>query len=65
MIKSFQHKGLEHFYETGSTKGIQASHAPKLRRQLARLNAAAVPQDMNIPGWGLHPLKASLKGIGL
>ncbi len=62
MIKSFRHKGIEQFYETGSTRGIQASHVPKLRRQLARLDAAAIPQDMNIPGWDLHPLKGDLKG---
>lgn len=62
MIKSFRHKGMEQFYETGSTRGIQASHVPKLRRQLARLDAAALPQDMNIPGWDLHPLKGDLKG---
>jgi toxin HigB-1 len=62
MIKSFRHKGMEQFYETGSTRGIQAHHVPKLRRQLARLDAAALPQDMNIPGWDLHPLKGSLKG---
>jgi len=62
MIKSFRHKGLEQFYERGSTRGIQASHVPKLRRQLARLDAAALPQDMNISGWDLHPLKGDLKG---
>jgi proteic killer suppression protein len=62
MIKNFRHKGMEQFYETGSTRGIQASHVPKLRRQLARLDAAAMPQDMNIPGWDLHPLKGDLKG---
>jgi len=62
MIKSFRHKGLKQFYETGSMRGIQADHAPKLRRQLARLEVAEVPQDMNIPGWDLHPLKGTLKG---
>ncbi|MCP3674586.1 MAG: Killer protein, partial [Gammaproteobacteria bacterium] len=31
MIKSFKHKGLEKFYESGSTRGIQANHAKKLR----------------------------------
>lgn len=62
MIKSFRHKGMEQFYERGSTRGIQASPVPKLRRQLARLDAAALPQDMNIPGWDLHPLKGDLKG---
>lgn len=32
MIKSFAHKGLKDFYETGSKKGIQPDHAPKLAR---------------------------------
>ncbi|MEP5232078.1 MAG: type II toxin-antitoxin system RelE/ParE family toxin [Alloalcanivorax sp.] len=61
MIKSFRHKGLRRFYETGATKGIQAKHVPKLRRQLARLDVAAGPQDMNVPGWDLHPLKGTLQ----
>ncbi len=30
---------------------------------LARLNDAQTPQDMNVPGWQLHPLKGKdLKG---
>jgi toxin HigB-1 len=62
MIKSFEHKGLQAFFETGSKAGIQPHHAPKLARQLARLNAAKVPEDMNLPGWRLHPLAGSLTG---
>lgn len=62
MIKSFDHKGLQAFFETGSKAGIQPHHAPKLARQLARLNAAKVPEDMNLPGWRLHPLVGSLTG---
>lgn len=62
MIKSFRHKGLQAFFEQGSKAGIQAAHAPKLARQLARLNEATAPQDMNLPGWGLHPLKGDLSG---
>jgi proteic killer suppression protein len=38
MIKSFKHKGLEKFYSTGTKKGIQATHATKLRMQLAALD---------------------------
>ncbi len=60
MIKQFRHKGLQRSFETGSKAGIQATHAPKLRRQLARLDVAASPQDMNLPGWKLHPLSADL-----
>jgi len=60
MIKSFRHKGLERFFRSGSKAGIQANHAAKLRRQLARLDAAVQPGDMNIPGWKLHPLRGGL-----
>lgn len=61
MIISFQHKGLERFYKTGSKAGIQAAHAAKLGRILARLNSAATPSDMNVAGWHLHPLSGDLK----
>ena len=62
MIRSFRHKGLQAFFERGSKAGIQAAHAPKLARQLARLDSAIAPQDMNLPGWGLHPLHGTLEG---
>jgi len=57
MIRSFRHKGVERFFRTGSKAGIQAAHAPRLSRQLAALNVATQPADMNVPDWGLHPLK--------
>ena len=57
MIKSFAHKGLEEFFETGSKKGIQPDHAPKLGRMLDRLDASTNPTDMNLPGYRLHQLK--------
>ena len=57
MIKSFSHKGLKEFFETGSKKGIQPEHAPKLARMLDRLDASTNPQDMNLPGYRLHSLK--------
>lgn len=57
MITSFRHKGLRRFYETGSTAGIIAAHAVKLNDILTALDLAAVPDDMNLPGFKLHPLK--------
>jgi len=62
MIRSFKHKGIKLFFEKGSTAGIQAAHAPKLAAMLRRLNAAKNAKDMNLPGWGLHPLKGDMKG---
>lgn len=61
MILSFKHKGLELFFTTGSTAGIQAKHANKLRLQLETLNRATCPQDMNAPSWRLHALKGNMK----
>lgn len=62
MIKSFLHKGLKAFFETGKKAGIQPHHAPRISRQLARLDVAKSPSDMNMPGWGLHPLTGDLAG---
>ena len=62
MIKTFRHKGLQAFFETGSKTGIQPHHAARLRRQLARLDLAKTAADMNVPGWGLHALTGNLAG---
>ncbi|PXA90619.1 Killer protein [Caulobacter sp. D4A] len=62
MIVSFRHKGLEAFYRSGTTKGIQAAHAAKLGRILGLLEVAVSPDDLNLPGFKLHPLKGNLKG---
>jgi len=62
MIKNFSHKGLERFFTKGSKAGIQSAHATKVRDQLAFLHAAKVIEDMDRPGYRLHPLKGNLKG---
>lgn len=62
MIKTFLHKGLRRFFESGSVAGIQPHHASRLRMQLAALDTAQKIEDMNIPGYRLHPLKGREKG---
>lgn len=62
MIKSFCHKGVKLFFETGSKAGIQAQHANKLARQLLLLNNAKTPDEMNIAGWRFHALSHNLSG---
>ncbi|WP_237052319.1 type II toxin-antitoxin system RelE/ParE family toxin [Mannheimia granulomatis] len=52
---------MERFYLTGNPSGIIVAHSAKLKRILSRLNSAKTPQDMNIPGWNLHPLSAELR----
>jgi len=62
MIQSFQHKGLELFFSTGSMAGIVPAHAVRLSLRLHALHRAQSPQDMDVPGWRLHPLKGVLQG---
>ncbi|MCL8298503.1 type II toxin-antitoxin system RelE/ParE family toxin [Pseudomonas mosselii] len=63
MIISFRHKGLRLFHETGNTRGIQAAHVQRLRRQLQFLDSAVVAEDMSVPGWQLHPLQGERLGF--
>jgi len=63
MIKTFKHKGLRLFFTTGNKVKINALHASKLNVQLQALHTAEMVDDMNIPGWGFHELKGSLKNI--
>lgn len=60
MIVSWKHKGLRAFYETGSTKEINANHASRLRRVLIVLDKAEDSEELNLPGWRFHRLKGDL-----
>lgn len=44
------------------TRGIQAAHAKRLKRQLQILERAVSVDDVGIPGWSLHPLRGELTG---
>ena len=63
MIKSFKHKGLKNFFTTGSTAGINPNHAARLEERLQALHTAMSIEDMDIPGWRLHPLKGDHTGF--
>lgn len=63
MIRSWKHKGLRQFYETGSTAGIVPEHAARLETRLNALNLAEVIEDLNFPGYKLHRLKGARKNI--
>jgi proteic killer suppression protein len=62
VIQSFRHKGLRRFYETGSRAGIQPRHTQRLRMLLVALETSQKIEDMDIPGFRLHPLKGQEKG---
>ena len=62
MIKSFRHKGVQRFFETGSKAGIQPKHAARLALQLDLLDTVKGPEKMQVPGWQLHALRGELDG---
>ena len=63
MIQNFRHKGLKRLFEDGDRKGIRPDLIEKAENILFVLNRAKAPDDMNLPGFRLHPLKGDLKGL--
>lgn len=63
MIASFRHRGLKRLFERGDRSQLAAAFVDKVERVLARLDVASVPEDMDAPGFGLHPLRGELKGF--
>ena len=62
MIVGFRHRGLERLSVKADHRRVSPQIIAKVERVLARLDVAAGPSDMNLPGFGLHPLKGSLAG---
>ena len=56
MIRGFHHAGLKRFYERGDRRRLLVEHVPKIARVLAQLDIATDPNDMDLPGFHLHPL---------
>jgi len=63
MIRSIRHKGLKRLYEEDDPRGVIAEHAEKLRDILDALDTSITIEDMDLPGFRLHPLKGELKGL--
>ena len=63
MIQNFRHTGLKRFYERGDRRRLHAEHVPKIARVLAQLDIATDPDDMDLPGFHLHPLTGNLAGF--
>jgi proteic killer suppression protein len=63
MIRSFKHRGLKRLYDRDDRGVIQPDMLDKVARILTALDSAKTPQDLDIPGYRLHPLKGELKGL--
>jgi proteic killer suppression protein len=63
MIGSFKDRKLKRLYEAGDRSKLAPEQVERIENILARLEAAAVVEDMNLPGFRLHPLKGDRKGF--
>ena len=63
MIRSFKHRGLKRLHERDDRSGIRPDLLEGVEDILGRLDQAATPQALHLPGYGLHPLKGDLRGF--
>jgi proteic killer suppression protein len=63
MIRTFKHRGLKRLYERGDQSRVSSEYLRRIEDIIARLDIAASPSDLSLPGYGLHPLKGNLKGF--
>jgi proteic killer suppression protein len=57
MIRSFRSNALADPWVNGRTKGIDARLHRRILLRLDRLDAAAAPGEMDVPGFDFHALK--------
>lgn len=63
MIKTVRHRGLKRLIERGDPSKINPQQVERVRRILTRLQGAVQIEDMNLPGFVLHPLTGELRGF--
>ena len=63
MIRNFRHRGLKRLFEKDDSARLPPEDVDKISRILARLNEAVDVQNMDLPGFHLHPLKGNYKGF--
>ena len=63
MIRTFKHRGLKRLFERGDRGKVRANQLEVIEDILGFLDIAVRSQDLNMPGYNLHPLKGNLKGF--
>ena len=62
MIRSFRGKALRRLAEHGDPAKLSVPNVRRVETILARLDAALLPEDLNLPGYRFHGLKGRDKG---
>ena len=63
MIRSLKHRGLKRLFDRDDRSGIRPDLVDTVQEILTVLDDAATPQELDLPGYRLHPLKGDLKGF--
>jgi proteic killer suppression protein len=61
VICSFRSKALKRFAAKGDGSKLPVQNHDRVRRQLAALDAASVPEDLDLPGYRFHGLEGEPK----
>jgi len=56
MIRSFRHKGLRDLFMGNDPRRVRPDLVERCRARLTALHAAKRLEDLNVPGFDLHPL---------
>ena len=62
MIASFRSRALKRYWERNERAKLPADRIDRIAMILDRLDAAAAPDDLNLPGLGFHRLSGTSKG---
>jgi len=62
MIVSFRHRGLKRLYERGDASLIRGDMRGRVARVLFVLDQVETLDEVNMPGFRLHPLVGKRKG---
>ena len=61
MIRSYRSKALKLFANKGNASKLPVSDSARVARQLALINAAVRPEDLDLPGFRFHGLEGKPK----
>jgi toxin HigB-1 len=62
MIASFSSRALKRFWERSDVSRLPAQFVRKIELVLDTLDAATMPRDLDLPGFGFHALKGDRRG---
>ncbi len=63
LIRTFRHRGLKRLYRRADASRVPPDQRERIEIAIGYLDVASIPSDLDLPGYGLHPLKGTLAGF--